>query len=178
MSRVGRRPIEVPQGTKVALEGDKVKIEAKGKVLTYEIPEGFKIDIKENNIVLTRPSDSRKARSVHGTTRSILNNMVQGLNREFEKRLELIGVGYKGQVKGNVFVLDIGKSHTVDFKIPEGITIEAATPTTFTIKGIDKHKVGEVAAEIRALFPPEPYKGKGIRYVGEYVRHKQGKSIA
>jgi len=178
MSRVGRRLIEVPSGIKAAVEGDKIKIEAKGKTLQHKIPYGFTVEIKDNSITIGRPSDSRKDRSLHGTTRSLIQNMITGLKDGFEKKIEIQGVGYKAQMKGKVLALEIGKSHTVNFDVPEGISIETPAPTSIVIKGVDKQLVGETAAEIRDLYPPEPYKGKGMRYEGEYVRRKQGKSIA
>jgi len=178
MSRVGKKPIEIPKDIKVTIEGQIVKIEAKGKVLQHEVPEKFTAEIKDNRVVISRPSDSRKDMSLHGTTRSLIQNIVTGLKEGFEKKLEIQGVGYKAQMKGKVLALEIGKSHTVNFAVPEGITIETTSPTEIVVKGINKQQVGQVASEIRGLYPPEPYKGKGIRYVGEYVRRKQGKSIA
>jgi large subunit ribosomal protein L6 len=177
MSRVGKRPIEIPGGIKVSVEGKKVKIEAKGKVLEHTIPDGFSAEVKDNTLVVTRPSDARRYKELHGTTRSLLQNMITGLDKGFEKKLQIQGVGYKAQAKGKVLVLELGFSHPVNFSVPEGITIETPSPTEVLVKGIDKQKVGEVAAEIRDHYPPEPYKGKGIRYEGEYVRQKQGKSI-
>jgi large subunit ribosomal protein L6 len=178
MSRVGRKPIELDKDVKVALEGQVVKAEAKGKVLTHTIPYGFKLEFSEKEILVVRPSDTREHMSLHGTTRTLIQNMIIGLSKGYEKKLEIQGVGYKAQVKGKVLALDIGKSHTVNFPIPEGITIETTSATEFVVKGVDKQQVGETAATVRSLYPPEPYKGKGIRYVGEYVRRKQGKSIA
>jgi large subunit ribosomal protein L6 len=178
MSRVGRKPIDVPGSVKVDIKDLKVKVEAKGKSLEHVIPEGFKAELENNILTIVRPSDSRMDRSLHGTTRSLIQNMIIGLDKGFEKKLQIQGVGYKAQVKGKVLALEIGKSHTVNFPIPEGITIETASPTDLAVKGVDKQQVGEIAAEIRGLYPPEPYKGKGIRYEGEVVRRKQGKSIA
>ena len=178
MSRVGRKTIDIPDGVKVEVEGRKVKIEAKGKKEEYEVPFGFSVDKNEKSMTVIRPSDSRKDRSMHGTTRSLIQNIITGLKDGFEKKLEIQGVGYKAQMKGKALALELGKSHTINFGVPEGITIETPSPTNIVVKGADKQKVGEVASEIRALYPPEPYKGKGIRYEGEYVRRKQGKSIA
>jgi len=178
MSRVGRRAIDVPSGIKVEVSEGKVKIEGKGKKLEYSIPQGFSVEVKDNKIAITRPSDLKKDRAMHGTIRSLLQNMIDGLTEGFEKKLEIQGVGYKAKVSGKKLVLDIGLSHSVDFVAPEGITIETPSQTEILVKGIDKQQVGEVAAEIREHYKPEPYKGKGIRYQGEYVRHKQGKSIA
>jgi len=178
MSRVGRKSIVVPEGLNLSIDGNKVKVEAKGKVLEYVLPSGFRAEKEDKTLKIVRPSDSRKDRALHGTTRTLIQNMITGIKDGFEKKLEIQGVGYKAQMKGKILALELGKSHTIDFNVPEGITIETPTQINITIKGVDKHKVGEVAAEIRALYPPEPYKGKGIRYAGEYVRRKQGKSVA
>ena len=178
MSRVGRRPVDIPDGIKAEIDGNTVKIEGKGKVLEYVVPNDFTVEIKDNSIVVTRPSDSREHRALHGTSRSLIQNMVIGLKEGFQKKLQIQGVGYKAQMKGKSLVLEIGFSHSVNYNPPEDITVETPSPTEIVIKGAEKQKVGEVAAEIRDFYPPEPYKGKGIRYEGEYVRQKQGKSIA
>jgi len=178
MSRVGRRPIDIPDGIKVEIEGRKVKVEAKGKALEHIFPVDFTVEVKDNKILVERPTDSRMHRALHGTTRSLIQNMVKGLKDGFEKKLKIVGVGYKAQLKGKSLVLDIGFSHSVNYTPPEEVTIETPSVTEIVVKGTDKQKVGEVAAEIRDYYPPEPYKGKGIRYDGEYVRQKQGKSIA
>ncbi|MDP8258870.1 MAG: 50S ribosomal protein L6 [Candidatus Aadella gelida] len=178
MSRIGKRPIEIPQGIKIALEGRTVKVEGKGKALEYAVPEGFNVEVSDKNVEISRPSDSRQNRALHGTCRSLIQNMVIGLNEGFVKKLKIQGVGYKAQVKGKKLVLDIGFSHSIEFTPPEDIVIETPVLTEIVVKGVDKQKVGEVAAEIRDYYPPEPYKGKGIRYENEYVRQKQGKSVA
>jgi large subunit ribosomal protein L6 len=178
MSRVGRKPIDIPSGIKVQIEGSKVKVEGKGKTLEYTIPVGFKVELKDNKLEIIRPSDSREHRALHGTARSLVNNMVIGLTKGFEKKLQIQGVGYKAQMKGKTLVLDIGFSHSVNYAPSGDVTIETPSPTEIVVKGVDKQQVGETAAEIRDFYPPEPYKGKGIRYEGEYVRQKQGKSIA
>ncbi len=178
MSRVGRRPIEIPSGLKVSVEGRTVKVEGKGKALEHIIPDRFTADVKDNRIMITRPTDSRTHQALHGTTRSVIQNMITGLTTGFEKKLQIQGVGYKAQMKGKNLMLELGFSHSVTFTPPGDITIETPSATEIIVKGIDKQKVGEVAAEIRDHYPPEPYKGKGIRYDGEYVRQKQGKSIA
>lgn len=178
MSRVGRRPIEIPDGIKVVIEDRNVKVEGKGKTLEHMIPEGFCVEIKDKRIEITRPSDTRTDRALHGTSRSLIQNMIIGLKDGFQKKLQIQGVGYKAQVKGKKLVLDIGFSHSVEHTPPEDVTIETPSATEIIVKGVDKQKVGEVTAEIRAYYPPEPYKGKGIRYEGEYVRQKQGKSVA
>ncbi|MDD4956090.1 MAG: 50S ribosomal protein L6 [Candidatus Omnitrophica bacterium] len=178
MSRVGKRAIDLPSGIKAEMAGNKIKVEGKGKSLEHVIPEGFVVEIADNKISITRPSDSRQHKTLHGTTRSLVQNMVTGLSKGFQKKLQIQGVGYKAQMKGKTLVLDIGFSHTVNYTPDQDVSIETPTPTEILVKGVDKQKVGAVAAEIRAYYPPEPYKGKGIRYEGEYVRQKQGKSIA
>lgn len=178
MSRVGRRPIDIPSGVKVDIGEGIVKIEAKGKTVEHGLPSGFAAEVQDNKIIVNRPSDSRQHMALHGTTRSLLQNIITGLTEGFQKKLQIQGVGYKCQMKGKTLVLDIGFSHSVNFNPPEDITIETTGPTEIVVKGADKQKVGEVAAEIRDFYPPEPYKGKGIRYEGEYVRQKQGKSVA
>ncbi|MFH1394536.1 MAG: 50S ribosomal protein L6 [Candidatus Omnitrophota bacterium] len=178
MSRVGSRPIVIPDGIKVEVNGNIVKIEGKGKTRDFAVVEGFKVEIKDKAIVIKRPSDSRKDKAMHGTIRSLMQNIIIGLKDGFSKKLQIQGVGYKAHMKGKMLVLDIGFSHSVKYTPPEEVTIETPSVTEIMVKGIDKQKVGEVAAEIRDYYPPEPYKGKGIRYEGEYVRQKQGKSIA
>lgn len=178
MSRVGRRPIEIPDGIKLEVNGNTVKVEAKGKTVEHVIPDGFTAEIKDKTLVISRPSDERQHRALHGTTRSLIQNIIIGLKDGFEKKLKIQGVGYKAQMKGKMLVMDIGFSHSVNFTPPESVTIETSSPTDILVKGINKQEVGEVAAEIRDYYPPEPYKGKGIRYEGEYVRQKQGKSVA
>ncbi|MFC1643946.1 50S ribosomal protein L6 [Candidatus Omnitrophota bacterium] len=178
MSRVGRRPIDIPDGIKVSAEGEKVSVEGKGKTLEHVIPDNFTIEVKDNKITIARPSDSRVHKALHGTTRSLLQNMITGLKEGFQKKLQIQGVGYKAQMKGKMLVLDIGFSHSINYTPPEDITVETPSATEILVKGIDKQKVGEIAAEIRDHYLPEPYKGKGIRYEGESVRQKQGKSIA
>ena len=178
MSRIGKRPIDIPDGIKAEVDGKKVKIEGKGKQFEYVIPEDFTAEIKDNKIMIARPSDSREHKALHGTTRSLIQNMITGLKEGFQKKLQIQGVGYKAQMKGKMLVMDIGFSHSIDYTPPEDITLETPSATEIVVKGVDKQKVGEIAAEIRDHYPPEPYKGKGIRYEGEYVRQKQGKSIA
>jgi large subunit ribosomal protein L6 len=178
MSRVGRKPIEVPSSIKVVVTGRVVKVEAKGNVVEHELPYGFTAVLDSNQLTITRPTDTGKDRALHGTTRSLIQNIIIGLKDGFERKLEIQGVGYKAQMKGKSLGLELGKSHPIKFDPPEGITIETPSPTEIIVKGADKQKVGQVSADIRAYYPPEPYKGKGIRYSGEYVRRKQGKSIA
>lgn len=178
MSRVGKKPIVVPAGIKIEIKGNILSVEGKGKSVQHVIPEGFKAELNGGNLVLSRPTDSPTHRALHGTIRSLVQNTVTGLVTGFQKKLEIQGVGYKAQMKGKDLVLEIGFSHSVNFTPPKDITIETPAPTQIVIKGVDKQAVGQVAADIRSFYPPEPYKGKGIRYEGEYVRQKQGKSVA
>ena len=178
MSRVGKKAIDIPDSINVKLEGNKITVENKNKKLEHIIPNKFKVDISKNTITVIRPSDSRINKALHGTTRSIIQNMIIGVKDGFEKKLLIKGVGYKAQKKGKTLVLDIGFSHSVNYSETEGIEIATPSPTEIIVKGIDKQKVGQVAANIRAFYPPEPYKGKGIRYENEIVRQKQGKSVS
>ena len=178
MSRVGRKPVAVPAGIKVTVDGNTVNIEGKGKTVQHVIPRGFSAELRDGALTIVRPSDTAVNRSLHGTTRTLIQNTILGLTEGFSRKLEIQGVGYKAQMKGKELVLDIGFSHSVNFTPPEGISIETPGPTQIVVKGQNKQQVGQVAADIRAFYPPEPYKGKGIRYEGEYVRQKQGKSVA
>ncbi len=176
MSRIGKKPIEVDTKVKVRIENNVTYVEGPNGKLESPIPEGITVELSENQIVVKRESEEKRFRALHGLTRSLVNNMVVGVTEGFQKELEIIGVGYKAQVQGKKLILQIGKSHPVEYPIPDGISMETPKPTIIIVKGIDKQFVGEVAAEIRAYYPPEPYKGKGIRYKGEYVRKKAGKA--
>jgi len=178
MSRIGKMPIEIPKGVKVALTDNSVSIEGPNGKLSLNIHSRMKVDVADNKIVVTRPSDSKLDMALHGLTRSLVFNMAKGVTEGFQKELEIQGVGYKAQLKGKELVLNLGFSHQIEFPIPEGITIETPKPTQLVVKGADKQLVGETAAKIRRFYPPEPYKGKGIRYKGEYVRRKAGKAVA
>ncbi len=178
MSRVGKKPIKIPKTIKLNVEDMTVKVEGKGKTLEHTIPEGFKTELEDGQLTIIRPSDARAHKALHGTTRTLINNMILGLTEGFQKKLIIEGVGYRAQMKGKKLSMELGFSHPVEFDTPEDIVIETPSNTEIIIKGIDKQKVGEIAAEIRDCYPPEPYKGKGIRYEDEYVRRKQGKSIA
>lgn len=176
MSRIGNKPVVIPAGVTITQTGDQVTVKGpKGELTRSFVPE-IKIDIQENEAILTRPNDEKTNKSLHGTMRANLNNMVIGVTDGFEKALELIGVGYRAQLKGKTLVLSVGYSHPVEMEAPEGITIEVPANTQIIIKGANKEHVGELAANIRGVRPPEPYKGKGIRYAGEYVRRKEGKT--
>jgi len=178
MSRVGKKPVEVPAGIKVEISGNSITVEGKGKKVFHALPKGFTAVLEGNVLTISRPSDLASNRALHGTTRSLIQNTITGLTTGFQKNLEIQGVGYKAQMKGKDLVMEIGFSHSVKFTPPEEITIETPAPTQVVIKGADKQQVGQVAADIRHFYPPEPYKGKGIRYEGEFVRQKQGKSVA
>ncbi|MEN0647594.1 50S ribosomal protein L6 [Caldifermentibacillus hisashii] len=176
MSRIGKKPIEVPAGVTVTLNGNKVTVKGPKGELSREFNKDITITVEDNVVTVTRPSDSKEHRTVHGTTRAILANMVEGVSKGFEKSLELIGVGYRAQKQGNKLVLSVGYSHPVEITPENGLEIDVPSNTQIVVKGIDKEQVGALAANIRDVRPPEPYKGKGIRFVGEYVRRKEGKT--
>lgn len=176
MSRIGNKTIEIPSGVTVTTAEDVVTVKGPKGELTRSFHPEMEIKIEENTINVVRPSESKEHRSLHGTTRSVLSNMIEGVSKGFEKSLELIGVGYRAQKQGKKLVLSLGFSHPVEFEAEEGIEIEVPSNTKIIIKGINKERVGELAANIRAVRPPEPYKGKGVRYEGEYVRRKEGKT--
>ncbi len=177
MSRVGRKLIIIPSGIKVQVQNNNVHVEGSKGKLDLSIPEAFKVTVKDNNISVSRPSDEKAALSQHGLYRSLINNMLIGVSKGYAKQLEIQGVGYKAATQGKVLNLSLGFSHQINFPIPEGITIKTPKPTQITVEGTDKKLVGEVAAMIRANYKPEPYKGKGVRYTGEYVRRKAGKAV-
>lgn len=178
MSRIGKNPIAIPQGVKVNISADVVGVEGSKGKLSLSIPYGINVEVKDGRVIVTRVSNVKSYVMKHGLIRALINNMIKGVTAGFSKQLEIIGVGFKAQLSGKKLVLNIGFSHPVEYVIPEGITIETPTPTQIIIKGTDKQAVGEVAAEIRDFYKPEPYKGKGIRYTGEYVRKKAGKTVA
>ncbi len=177
MSRVGKKPILIPKNVKVSVSGNTVLVEGPKGKLTFDSHPNMTVEVKADQVIVSRRSDEKSDKALHGLTRTLINNMVVGTTAGYQKELEIQGVGFRAQVSGKKLVLQLGFSHPVEFHIPEGIVIETPKPTQIIIKGIDKQKVGETAAEIRAIFPPEPYKGKGIRYVGEYVRKKVGKAV-
>lgn len=176
MSRIGLKPIEIPDGVEVKLDGNTVTVKGTKGELTRDIHEGMKVVIEDNVITVDRPSNHKEFRSLHGTTRSLINNMVEGVHKGFEKGLEINGVGYRAQKQGDKIVINAGYSHPIEVDPIDGIEIDVPKNTQLTVKGINKELVGAVAANIRAIRPPEPYKGKGIRYQGEYVRQKEGKT--
>jgi large subunit ribosomal protein L6 len=175
MSRIGKQPIELPASVNVSLSPGRVMVNGPLGELTQEIPARMQIDQTEGVITVTRPTERGDDRALHGLTRTLIANMVEGVTKGFEKRLELQGVGYRAALQGGDLRLDVGYSHPVVIKAPQGITFEVPVPTQIVVKGVAKQQVGQIAAEIRKVRPPEPYKGKGIRYEGEYVRRKVGK---
>jgi len=177
MSRIGRVPIPVPSGVTVALAGDSVSITGPQGSLARQLPTGISIIQDGDVLVVERPDDERRHRALHGLTRSLVANMVTGVTQGFTKELEIVGVGYRASAQGpSALELALGFSHPVRVAAPEGITFDVPTPTRIVVKGIDKEKVGQVAADIRKLRKPEPYKGKGVRYAGERVLRKAGKA--
>jgi large subunit ribosomal protein L6 len=175
MSRIGKQPIELPTSVNVSLSPGRVMVNGPLGELTQDIPARMQIDQTEGVITVTRPTERGDDRALHGLTRTLIANMVEGVTKGFEKRLELQGVGYRAALQGTDLRLDVGYSHPVVIKAPQGITFEVPVPTQIVVKGVAKQQVGQIAAEIRKVRPPEPYKGKGIRYEGEYVRRKVGK---
>ena len=177
MSRVGRSPIPVPAGVEVTVAGGRVAVKGPKGNLDRAIPEDITIRQEDGNVLVERPDDERRHRALHGLTRSLVNNMVVGVTEGFTKELEIVGVGYRATAQGpNRIELALGFSHMVPVDAPEGISFEVPTPTRITVRGIDKELVGQVAADIRRLRKPEPYKGKGVRYLGEVVHRKAGKA--
>ena len=175
MSRIGRTPIPLPEGVSVDISGQKVTVAGPKGELRHTVVEPIRVSESDGTLVVTRPTDRGPHRALHGLSRTLVANMVQGVSDGFERRLEIVGVGYRAQLRGAVLELAVGFSHPVTIEPPEGIQFEVPTPTQIVVRGIDKQAVGQVAAQIRAVRPPEPYKGKGIRYVGEVVRRKVGK---
>ncbi len=177
MSRVGKKSITVPDKVKVKIEGSSIQVDGPKGTLTWNLPEGIHVNIDGDQLTVSRESDERKYRALHGTSRSLINNMVTGVSQGFVKDLEIIGVGFRAAVKGKVLDLSLGKSHPINHPIPDGLTVTVTDNTKLKVEGIDKQVVGQFAAEVRAYYPPEPYKGKGVRYVGEIIRRKEGKSV-
>jgi large subunit ribosomal protein L6 len=175
MSRIGKTPIEIPAGVSVSLDPGRVIVNGPLGELNQQVPLRMKLEQADGEIVVSRPTERGDDRALHGLTRSLIANMVEGVTKGFEKRLEIQGVGYRAALRGQALELSVGFSHPVVVEPPSGITFEVPTPTEILVKGIDKQQVGQTAAEVRAVRPPEPYKGKGIRYEGEYVRRKVGK---
>ncbi len=179
MSRVGKKPIDIPKGVEVTINGNTVKVKGPKGELQWGFPPSMKVTVKDNQVVVERPDDTRQKRALHGLTRSLIANMVKGVSEGFKKEMEIVGVGYRVDQKGDTLVFSLGYSHPVEFKLPEGIKAEIdhkARPIKLTLFGIDKQLVGQTAANIRALRPPDAYKGKGIRYADERLKLKPGKA--
>ena len=176
MSRIGQNPINIPSDVNIDLKGTLVKVKGQKGSLEYQVHRDMNISEHDGTVLVNRNSDAREQRAIHGTTRQMIHNMVVGVSEGFSKELEIIGVGYQAQVEGTRLRLQLGYSHDIYFDMPEGITV-TANRTDVKVEGIDKQLVGAVAAKIRSFRPPEPYKGKGVRYKGEYVRSKQGKTV-
>ncbi len=176
MSRIGKKPINLPKGVEVNIEDHIVTVKGPRGVLTQQLPADISLNISDDEILVTRPSDAKKHRAYHGLSRALLANMVEGVTNGFEKKLELVGVGYRAQMQSSKLLLTVGYSHPIVIDAPEGIDFEVPAVNRITVKGIDKQLVGNTAAHIRALRKPEPYKGKGIKYENEIIRRKAGKS--
>ena len=175
MSRIGKKPVVLPAGVTAQVEGQSVAVKGAKGELRFSVPEDVAVTLEGGSVAVQPRSDSKRAQAMWGMSRSMIANLVTGVSKGFEKRLEITGVGYKAAVAGRKLQLSLGYSHDIDFPIPEGIAITAARPTELLVAGIDKRAVGQVAAEIRSLRPPEPYKGKGVKYAGEFIFRKEGK---
>jgi large subunit ribosomal protein L6 len=176
MSRIGKQPIEIPSGVEVMVDGVRVEVKGPRGSLSQALHPDMQVVVEDGTVRVNRPSEERLHRSLHGLTRTLVANMVEGVTKGFEKRLEIVGVGYRAAMKGTGLELALGFSHPVNVPAPDGIEFEVPAPTRIVIRGNDKQLVGEIAAEIRQLRKPEPYKGKGVRYEGEHVRKKAGKA--
>ena len=176
MSRIGNKPITVPAGIDVTIDGQKITVKGPKGTLERTVNDNISIKLENGVIVVARPNDEKENRSLHGLTRTLINNMIEGVSNEFTKQLEINGVGYRAAKQGNKIVLTLGYSHPVEMVEPAGITYEVPNPNSIIVKGIDKELVGQMAAEIRSKRPPEVYRGKGIKYVDEHIRRKEGKT--
>ena len=176
MSRIGNKPITVPEGVEATLDGQKITVKGPKGTLEREIHNNISVKLENGVITVTRPNDQKENRSLHGLTRTLINNMIEGVSKEFTKTLEINGVGYRAAKQGKTLVLTLGYSHPVNMEEPEGITYEVPNPNTVIVRGIDKELVGQKAAEIRSKRPPEVYRGKGIKYDFEHIRRKEGKT--
>ena len=176
MSRIGRKPIPLPKGVTVTVQDSEVTVKGAKGTLQFRTLPNIQVAVEDSQVLVTRANDDKPVRAAHGMTRAILNNMVVGVSQGFEKQLEIIGVGYRAQMQGKKLVLSLGFSHPVEVDPPAGIELAADGPTKIAVRGVDRQQVGQMAAIIRGYRPPEPYKGKGIRYVGEYVIRKAGKA--
>ncbi len=176
MSRIGKKPITLPQGVTLTVDGQRVEVNGPKGTLSLTLHPDISITVEETNVIVERPSDTKTHKTLHGTMRALIQNMVVGVSEGYKKQLKMIGVGYRSLLQGSKLVVSAGYSQPVELDIPEGITVEVVKNTDISVSGIDKQAVGEFAANIRAIRKPEPYLGKGIRYVDEYVRRKEGKT--
>lgn len=177
MSRIGKIPLDIPKNVKVAINGQAVQVEGPKGKLAYQLPGGITIEQKDGKMVIGRKGNSKQSSANHGTTRALLRNMMHGVSEGHRKDLEVQGVGFRVAVQGEKLIMNLGFSHQIEYMIPKAVKVTSAKPTEISVEGVDRQVVGQVAAEIRSKKPPEPYKGKGIRYAGEVVKRKQGKSV-
>ena len=178
MSRIGKEPIAIPNGVEVKVNKNEITVKGAKGTLTRTLHANMKVEVKDNAVVVTRPNDEKQNRELHGLTRTLIANMVKGVSEGFTKELEVNGVGYRAQKQGKKLVMNLGYSHSVEMEEPEGITFDVPNPNSIIVKGINNELVGQIAAEIRTKREPEPYKGKGIKYVTERIRRKEGKTGA
>lgn len=175
MSRIGRKPIDLPKDVEVKINGRNVSVKGGKGQLEWQYPEPITVKQEENQLLIERPDDMKENRALHGTVRAVINNMVLGVSSGFERKLEINGVGYRAAVQGNTLNLELGYSHPINYELPQGISAAVEKNVSITLSGIDKQLLGEVAAKVRSFRPPEPYKGKGVKYVEEHIRRKVGK---
>ncbi|NCD32671.1 MAG: 50S ribosomal protein L6 [Spartobacteria bacterium] len=178
MSRVGKKPITIPAGVEVTLNADTITVKGKLGEMSRQVPDCISVVVEADQVIVTRINEEKRSIALHGTTRSHIANMIEGVSNGYKKQLEINGVGYRAQMKGQTLVLQVGFSHPVEYLIPDGITITVPDPTNITVDGCDKQLVGLVGSRIRSFYPAEPYKGKGIKYKGEQIRRKAGKTVA
>ncbi|MBQ4337884.1 MAG: 50S ribosomal protein L6 [Clostridia bacterium] len=176
MSRIGKKPIAIPAGVEVQIDGSTVTVKGAKGTLSRTIHSNISVEMKDNEIIVSRPDDSKENRALHGLSRTLISNMVVGVNESFKKELEINGIGYRAELQGKAVNLKVGYSHDVILTPPEGVTVEVPAPNKIVVSGPDKQKVGQFAANVREVRPPEPYKGKGIKYVDERIRRKEGKA--
>lgn len=176
MSRIGKSPIEIPKGVTISVEGQKVTCKGPKGALTVELSQGLNVKVDGAKVLVARTEESREVRAMHGTARALINNMVEGVTKGYEKKLEVVGVGYRAILQGKKVALNVGFANTIEVQIPDGITVKIPDQNHIEVSGIDKQLVGQVAADLRAVRKPEPYKGKGVRYANEHVRRKAGKA--
>lgn len=177
MSRIGKQPIAIPPKVKVEVKGQKVHVEGPKGKLDWELPARTSIKVADGTIVIAREGEDSQAKALHGLSRALINNMVKGVSDGFVKKLEIQGVGFKAAVQGKIVNMSLGYSHPINYQIPDQVKVTVEDNTKITIEGPDRRAVGQVAAELRGFYPPEPYKGKGVRYVGEHVERKEGKTV-